>query len=82
MKDTPFTIYDEITTGLDPKIADQIEADIFARVNGFIFITHRYNPTIFQQADQIIVIEDGHIAAQGKLAAPLVHTALIKLHLN
>ncbi|WP_164512027.1 ATP-binding cassette domain-containing protein [Lacticaseibacillus daqingensis] len=78
----PYTIYDELTTGLDPAIAANIEAAVFAQPTGCAFITHRFNPTIFAAADQIIVLKAGRVQAVGPLAASSVQAALAELKLG
>ncbi|WP_179395551.1 ATP-binding cassette domain-containing protein [Lacticaseibacillus absianus] len=78
----PYTIYDELTTGLDPQIAASIEATVFAQRAGCAFITHRYNPELFAAADQIVCLAAGRIQAAGPLSAPAVQQALAALHLN
>ncbi|MFD1393468.1 ABC transporter ATP-binding protein [Lacticaseibacillus jixianensis] len=77
-----FMVLDEMTTGLDPKIADRLQADIFAMKQGFVMITHQYNAATFKKADRIFVMQDGHIVAAGTQRDPAVASALDQLALN
>ncbi|WP_203624289.1 MULTISPECIES: ABC transporter ATP-binding protein [unclassified Lacticaseibacillus] len=77
-----FMVLDEMTTGLDPKIADQLQADIFAMKQGFVMITHQYNAATFEKADRIFVMQGGRIVAAGTQRDPVVASALDHLALN
>ncbi|QEU48538.1 ABC transporter ATP-binding protein [Schleiferilactobacillus harbinensis] len=79
LKGPIFTIYDELTSGLDPRIATQIEDDLFASEQGLVLITHRYNPTIFAKADDIIVVNQGRIVTVGQDDSVDVQHALQQL---
>lgn len=79
LKGPIFTIFDELTSGLDPHIATQIEDMLFASSQGLVLITHRYNPTIFAQADGIIVVDQGRIVAFGRDDDKVVQEALAQL---
>ncbi|ERL63750.1 hypothetical protein L248_2219 [Schleiferilactobacillus shenzhenensis LY-73] len=71
-----FTIYDELTSGLDPAIAATIENTLFAAAGGLVFITHRFNQPIFEKADEIIVIDQGRILSRGPYTDNTVRHAL------
>lgn len=60
-----FCVFDELTTGLDHRTAQQVEQTIFDTIPGFIYITHRLNETVLTNSDTIVVIEDMQIKAQG-----------------
>lgn len=77
-----FMVLDEMTTGLDPKTADQLQADIFAMNPGFVMITHQYNAATFAKADRIFVMAGGRIVAAGTQRDPAVASALDQLALN
>ena len=65
LKDAPILILDEPTSSLDPETESLLEESTHLLMEGrtVITIAHRLN-TIFQ-ADQIIVLEDGHIQERG-----------------
>ncbi|KRM54380.1 ATP-binding cassette domain-containing protein [Lacticaseibacillus sharpeae] len=71
-----FYIFDELTTGLDPQIADQLLRDLGAMPQGFLMITHTYNHDAFLAADEILVVKDGQLATRGQLADPAVQQEL------
>ncbi|WP_179394467.1 ATP-binding cassette domain-containing protein [Lacticaseibacillus absianus] len=75
-------VFDELTTGLDPRIAAALQRDLFAMPQGFVMITHTYNAAAFAQADQIWVMAGGRIAAQGQATSPAVQAALARLELT
>lgn len=77
-----FMIFDELTTGLDPRIAAQLQADLFKMPQGFILITHQYDAATFAQADEIIVLADGRVVARGQHDDPVVAAALHTLQLE
>lgn len=82
LRDYSFMIFDELTTGLDPYIAAQIQADLFNMPQGFILITHQYDVATFAKADQIIVLADGQVIAEGHLHDEAVSQALRTLNLR
>lgn len=74
-----FFVFDELTTGLDPHIADQLQKDICAMPQGFLMITHTYNQEAFAHVDEILVMKDGRISARGSVGKPAVQRALHEL---
>lgn len=82
LRDCSFMIFDELATGLDPRIAAQLQADLLQMHQGFILITHQYDRATFAQADEIIVLEKGQVVAKGKHAEPAVVQALNGLKLG
>lgn len=77
-----YFIFDELSTGLDPITANDLEDDLFKMTAGFILITHHYNASIFKKAEQIIVMSDGCVVANGDYRDPCVQTQLAKLNLH
>ena len=65
LKDAPILVLDEPTSSLDPETESRLEESTRRLMQGrtVITIAHRLN-TIFR-ADQIIVLEEGHIVEQG-----------------
>ncbi len=72
LKDAPIIILDEATASIDPENEHQIQEAISALVKGktIIMIAHRL--ATIENADQIIVMDDGKIAQKG------THKSLIK----
>lgn len=72
LKDAPIIILDEATASIDPENEHEIQKAISALVEGktIIIIAHRL--ATIQNADQIIVLDNGTIAQQG------THEALIQ----
>ncbi|MCM1181729.1 MAG: ABC transporter ATP-binding protein/permease [Clostridium sp.] len=56
---------DEITSGLDNETAYEIEKRLLEEDMTIINITHRYNKTLMQKYDEIIVMDGGRIAERG-----------------
>ncbi|WP_225047905.1 ATP-binding cassette domain-containing protein [Lacticaseibacillus kribbianus] len=75
----PFYVFDELTTGLDPHIADRLQRDICAMPQGFLMITHTYNRDAFAAVDEILVMRAGRLAARGRVETPAVQAALREL---
>lgn len=73
LKNAPIVILDEATASVDPENEHAIQKAIGALVHGktIIIIAHRL--ATIQQANQILVVEEGRIAQRG------THEALIKL---
>ncbi|MBS1421854.1 MAG: ABC transporter ATP-binding protein [Lachnospira sp.] len=66
LKNAPVVILDEATASIDPENEAVIQKAISALTNGktLIVIAHRLGT--IQNADNIVVVENGRIAAQGK----------------
>ena len=60
------TFLDEITSGLDNATAYEIEKRLLDEDMTIISITHRYNKTLMQKYDEIIVMDAGKIVERGK----------------
>ncbi|SHI25632.1 ABC transporter ATP-binding protein [Pollutimonas bauzanensis] len=71
LKNAPIVILDEPTAALDTEseVAVQAAIDALVRERTVIVIAHRLST--IAAADQILVIEDGHVAEQGRHAALL-----------
>ncbi len=65
LRDAPFLILDEPTSSLDPALESQLHASIRRLMQGrtTLVIAHRLS-TVYQ-ADQILVLEKGHLAEAG-----------------
>lgn len=65
-KKSRIILMDEPTANLDYEVEKEIIADVkkMCKEQILIIITHRY--TVAKQADQIVVVDDGNIQAQGK----------------
>ena len=71
LKNAPIIILDEATASVDPENEHEIQAAISALVHGKTIITIAHRLATIEQADQILVVEDGRITQQG------THRALI-----
>ncbi|MFT9267914.1 MAG: ABC transporter ATP-binding protein [Liquorilactobacillus nagelii] len=80
LRNYQFYIFDELTTGLDPRIAASLLHDLFSMKMGFLLITHSFNLEAFQKADQIIVLQHGRISAQGNYQDEKIKLELAKLN--
>ena len=56
---------DEITSGLDNETAYEIEKRLLDEDMTIVNITHRYNKTLMQKYDEIIVMDSGKIVERG-----------------
>ncbi len=65
LKDAPIVILDEATASVDPENEAELQAAISALTKGktLIMIAHRLNTV--RNADQILVLSDGHIVQRG-----------------
>lgn len=82
LRDYRFFVLDELTTGLDPQIAAQLQDNIFDMPEGLIMITHQYRAKTFAKADTIFVMQAGRLIAQGPVTDPAVAQALTTLGLK
>ncbi len=69
LRNKAMTFLDEITSGLDNAIAYEIEKRLLDEDMTIISITHRYNKTLMQKYDEIIVMGDGKIVESGTFDA-------------
>ena len=65
LKDAPIIILDEATASVDPENEHEIQAAISALVHGKTIITIAHRLVTIEQADQILVVENGQIAQRG-----------------
>ncbi len=74
LKNPPILVFDEATSALDSKTEKAIQAsmDIAARGRTTLIIAHRLSTVM--NADEIIVLDAGHIVERGK------HAALLAAH--
>ena len=72
LKDAPIVIFDEATANVDPENEDRLQAAIeeLTKNKTIIMIAHRLKTV--RNADQILVVNGGHIVQQGR------HDDLIK----
>ena len=82
LRQTMFNIFDEPLTGLDPKTAHDISQILINLKSGWITVTHQFDQRLFQNADQIIVLDNGTVQAQGTLDNSNIKTWLKKLNLH
>lgn len=66
LKDSQILVIDEATASLDNIISREIEETILDLDKTVIIITHKYDETIMQRLDNIIVLNEGKIAEIGK----------------
>ena len=65
LKDAPIIILDEATASIDPENEHLIQQAISELTRGKTIITIAHRLATVQNADQILVVEDGRIAQQG-----------------
>ena len=65
LKDAPIIILDEATASIDPENEHLIQSAISELTRGKTIITIAHRLATIQQADQILVVEDGKIAESG-----------------
>lgn len=65
LKDAPIIILDEATASVDPENEHEIQKALSALVRGKTIITIAHRLATIQNADRILVVEDGRIAQQG-----------------
>ena len=65
LKDAPIIILDEATASVDPENEHEIQETLSALVRGKTIITIAHRLATIQNADRILVVEDGRIAQQG-----------------
>ena len=71
LKDAPIIILDEATASVDPENEHLIQAALSELTEGKTIITIAHRLATIEQADQILVVDDGRIAQRGKHAALL-----------
>lgn len=68
LKDAPIVILDEATAFTDPENEDKIQNSIMALSKGKTLLVIAHRLSTIQNADQIVVLEKGHIVDQGTQA--------------
>ncbi len=71
LKDAPIIILDEATASVDPENEHLIQAALSELTRGKTIITIAHRLATIENADQILVVDDGRIAEQGTHAALL-----------
>ena len=65
LRNKTMTFLDEITSGLDNETACEIEKRLLDEDMTIISITHRYNKSLMQKYNEIIVMDNGKIVEKG-----------------
>lgn len=65
LKDAPIIILDEATASVDPENEHLIQAAISELTNGKTIVTIAHRLATIEQADQILVVDDGQIVQSG-----------------
>ena len=68
LKDAPIVILDEAPAFTDPENEDKIQSSIMALSKGKTLLVIAHRLSTIQNADQIVVLEKGHIVDQGTQA--------------
>lgn len=71
LKNAPIVILDEATAFTDPENEDKLQQSIAQLTKGKTLLVIAHRLSTIKQADNIVVLEDGNILAQGKQAALL-----------
>ena len=74
LKDAPVVLLDEATASLDPENEVEVQKAIDTLIQGHTVIVIAHRLSTIQNADKIVVINDGKVAEQG------THEELLKLH--
>ena len=78
LKDAPVVILDEATAFTDPENEDKIQQSIAALTKGKTLLVIAHRLSTIKQADNIVVLQNGSIVAQGKQDALLANCPLYK----
>ena len=68
LKNAPIVILDEATAFTDPENEDKIQQSIAALTRGKTLLVIAHRLSTIKNADNIVVLEDGAIAAEGTQA--------------
>ncbi len=76
LKDAPIVILDEATANVDPENEDRLQQAIEALTHGktIVMIAHRLKTV--QSADQILVLDNGHIVQRGTHATLMIEPGI------
>jgi len=72
LKNAPIIILDETTASIDPENEDKLQRSIAALTKGKTLLVIAHRLATVQNADQILVVDDGRIAQHG------THDQLVK----
>ena len=78
LKNAPIIILDEATASVDPENEHLIQQAISELTKGKTVITIAHRLATIEQADQILVVEDGHIAQRGTPATLMAQEGLYR----
>ena len=78
LKDAPLIILDEATASIDPENEHLIQQAISELTRGKTIITIAHRLATIQNADQILVVNDGLIAEKGTHAELICHDGIYK----
>ena len=65
MRDPKILILDEATANLDTKTEDAVKKGLASLMRGRTVIEIAHNASAIRDADHVIVLDDGHVAASG-----------------
>lgn len=82
LKDAPILVLDEATSALDSESEKRIQEALVHNARGrtVLVIAHRFST--IQQADRILLFEDGDITADGRLDEVMLHPTFKRLYEN
>lgn len=76
LKNAPVIILDEATASIDPENEAQIQKALLALTKGKTLLVIAHRLSTIEDADQIVVIKDGQIAAKGRQEELLANSPL------
>lgn len=78
LKDAPIVILDEATAFTDPENEDKLQRSIARLVKGKTLLVIAHRLSTIQNADQIVVLQEGRIADSGQQQQLLEHSSLYR----